>query len=131
LQCIDDDHRPMSSSDAREAFRQRLRSALDQAGWKAIGATALAREFNQRSHGPPVTVHAARKWLLGDAIPAQDKLQDLAQWLGVSAQWLRFGEATLDAAVAAEVAREPDAPYPHAERTRRLALDLARLSGEE
>jgi hypothetical protein len=39
----------------------------------------------------PVTVHAARKWLVGEAIPTQDKLRALAQWLGVTAEWLRFG----------------------------------------
>jgi transcriptional regulator with XRE-family HTH domain len=41
--------------------------------------------------GVQVTVHAARKWLLGEAIPTQDKLQALAAWLGVEPNWLRFG----------------------------------------
>jgi len=40
-----------------------------------------------------VTVHAARKWLLGEAIPTQARLQVLANWLGLSAAWLRFGDA--------------------------------------
>ena len=40
--------------------------------------------------GPPITVHAARKWLVGDAIPTQDKMRALAQWLAVPADWLRF-----------------------------------------
>lgn len=54
--------------------------------------TRLAREFNRRYPGAPVTLHAARKWLNGEAVPVQDKLRTLASWLGVGADWLRFGE---------------------------------------
>lgn len=32
-----------------------------------------------------------RKWLPADAIPTQAKLMNLADWLAVSAEWLRFG----------------------------------------
>src|SRR5690606_31793895 len=52
------------------------------------------REFNARFNGRQVTVHAVRKWLIGDAIPTQEKLRILANWLGVSAEWLRFGEGS-------------------------------------
>ncbi|THF64103.1 hypothetical protein E6C76_15900 [Pseudothauera nasutitermitis] len=52
----------------------------------------MAREFNRRYPGAPVTLHATRKWLEGEAIPAQDKLRVLADWLGVTAEWLRFGQ---------------------------------------
>lgn len=38
-----------------------------------------------------MTVHAARKWLVGEAIPTQDKLRTLSEWLGVPIEWLRFG----------------------------------------
>jgi len=34
-----------------------------------------------------------RRWLRGEAIPSQDKLQVLADWLKVEPQVLRFGEA--------------------------------------
>jgi transcriptional regulator with XRE-family HTH domain len=44
-----------------------------------------------RFEGRPITVHAARKWLVGEAIPTQEKLRMIAQWLGVPADWLRFG----------------------------------------
>ena len=36
-------------------------------------------------------MHACRKWLLGEAIPTQEKLVVLADMLGVTAEWLRFG----------------------------------------
>lgn len=39
-----------------------------------------------------VTGHAARKWLFGEAIPAQERLHVLAEMLGTSHHWLRFGE---------------------------------------
>jgi hypothetical protein len=51
----------------------------------------LARDFNIRYSGRPITVHAARKWLVGEAIPTQDKLRTLADWLHVPIDWLRFG----------------------------------------
>lgn len=55
--------------------------------------TQIAREFNLRYHGDPVSTQAVRKWLSGTALPAQDKIRALGLWLEVSAPWLRFGEA--------------------------------------
>ncbi len=75
----------------REAFSQRLREALDRAGWRALGAASLAREYNARSGQAPITTHAARKWLHGEAIPTQERIRILAAWLEVSPEWLRFG----------------------------------------
>lgn len=37
-------------------------------------------------------MYAARRWLLGEAIPAQEKLRVLAEWLNVSTEWLRYGD---------------------------------------
>jgi hypothetical protein len=68
-----------------------LQQALRNADYSPDSPTQLAREFNVRFSGPPITVHAARKWLVGEAIPTQEKLRLLAQWLGVQTEWLRFG----------------------------------------
>ena len=76
----------------RDAFCSRLHQALQRQAPTALKAAALTREFNRRYAGTPVTLHAARRWLLGEAIPAQDKLRVLADWLGVTAEWLRFGQ---------------------------------------
>ncbi len=73
------------------AFSERLKCAMTKAGY-ALKSVVLEREFNQRYWGSPVTVQAVRKWLLGDVIPTQDKLQVLAEWLQVDPHWLRFGE---------------------------------------
>lgn len=75
----------------REHFSNRLQKALTDAGYSAYGPTELAHQFNSRFAGSPISVHAARKWLLGDAIPTQDKIRVLAEWLVVPPDWLRFG----------------------------------------
>lgn len=76
-------------------FSKRLALALEVVGAQ-LSPTVLQREYNSRSKQPPVTVHAARKWLMGEAIPTQDRVQVLAEWLNVSASWLRFGEEIED-----------------------------------
>ena len=91
----------MNSSNERESFSQRLQQALKNAHYSPDSPTRLAREFNIRFDGRPITVHAARKWLVGEAIPTQEKLRMIAQWLGVPAEWLRFGGAE-DAGAAGE-----------------------------
>ena len=84
----------MNGSIEREGFSDRLQQALRHAHYPPDSPTKLAREFNIRFSGRPVTVHAARKWLVGEAIPTQEKLRTLAQWLGVPTDWLRFGAGT-------------------------------------
>lgn len=81
----------MNPSIERESFSQRLQQALRSADYSPDSPTQLAREFNLRFDGRPITVHAARKWIVGEAIPTQEKLRTLAHWLGVPAEWLRFG----------------------------------------
>lgn len=83
----------MNPSTEREGFSERLQQALRNADYSPDSPTQLAREFNIRFGGRPITVHAARKWLVGEAIPTQEKLRTLAQWLCVPAEWLRFGGA--------------------------------------
>lgn len=91
----------MNATNERESFSERLQQALKNAHYSPDSPTRLAREFNIRFEGRPITVHAARKWLVGEAIPTQEKLRMIAQWLGVPADWLRFGGA--------EQATNPDA----------------------
>jgi hypothetical protein len=78
-------------SNEREGFSRRLRQALKNAHHSPDSPTELARDFNVRFPGRPITVHAARKWLVGEAIPTQDKMRTLAEWLFVPVDWLRFG----------------------------------------
>src|SRR3954463_2640788 len=87
----------MNPSNEREHFSERLQQALRNAHYSSDSPTHLAREFNIRFDGRPITVHAARKWLVGEAIPTQEKLRMIAQWLGVPAEWLRFGGSEISA----------------------------------
>jgi hypothetical protein len=82
----------MTLADEKQGFSRRLKEAMRRAQIGSRGATYLAREFNLRYHGDPVTAQAVRKWLVGTALPSQDKIRALARWLEVSVQWLRFGD---------------------------------------
>jgi len=111
----------MNPTIEREGFSERLQKALRNAEYSSDSPTQLAREFNVRFEGRPITVHAARKWLVGEAIPTQEKLRTLAQWLGVSTEWLRFGGED-------QVATETGASASRFESTDvKLLTDLQRL----
>ncbi|MDP2752526.1 MAG: hypothetical protein Q8O31_07995 [Rhodocyclaceae bacterium] len=76
----------------REDFSLRLMQALAGAGINDRSPTLVAKEFNHRFSGQPVSVHAVRKWMFGDAVPSQDKVKALAAWLSIRPEWLRYGE---------------------------------------
>lgn len=78
--------------DEKKAFSQRLIVALKKAGVTATSPTRLAMEFNLLHRGRPVSTPGVYRWLAGTAIPSQDKIRTLAEWLNVSPEWLRFGE---------------------------------------
>lgn len=80
----------MATTTETEAFAKRLRDALEGNGVRA-SPTVVSNEFNLRHWGRSITPHTARNWLLGKAIPTQDKLRVLADWLLVSPDELRFG----------------------------------------
>ena len=79
------------SSAERVGFSNRLQQCLRNSHHSPDSPTELAREFNIRFSDQAITVHAARKWLVGEAIPTQDKMRTLADWLQVPIEWLRFG----------------------------------------
>jgi len=91
----------------RQHFSKRLREALRRAS-AADGTAAIAREFNLRYQGQPVTAQAVGKWLAGRALPSQDKIRALSLWLDVSPHWLRFGDGE---SKAAPVVRQVTATY--------------------
>jgi transcriptional regulator with XRE-family HTH domain len=110
------------------------------------GAAAVAREFNLRYDGTPITAQAARKWLTGTALPSQDKMRALSLWLEVSPHWLRFGEES-GAARGSTVLRQSTAAYrvdsswlakkydalnePHKRMMVEMVLALLRLEGKK
>lgn len=80
-----------TSEQQRAAFSERLTKELKRIGQPIGSPTQIARAFNKRFAGEPVRAQAVRKWLLAEGMPVQPKLLALAEWLGVSAQWLRYG----------------------------------------
>lgn len=115
----------MKAAFERKDFSERLQQALRNADYSADSPTQLAREFNVRFSGNPVTVHAARKWLVGEAIPTQEKLRALASWLGVPAEWLRFGGDELNVVADSAVNSNPSERF--ASEDIKLISDLQRL----
>lgn len=81
----------MSNQEEKKLFAERLKQVLMDNG-HPISPTYLSKEFNNRYDGTSISVQSANNWLLGKAIPSQDKLSILAIWLNVSNQWLRFGD---------------------------------------
>ena len=72
-------------------FSNRLRQAMLEAGYSA-SPSVLEHEFNLRWYGRSISNQAAWGWLNSKAIPTQDKIQVLAEWLKIAPEVLRFGE---------------------------------------
>lgn len=101
-------------------FAERLKAALEAAGYEAR-PSVLEREFNLRYWGKPITFQAVRRWLRGDSIPSQDKLQVLARWLAIDPHQLRYGEGS------AYTISEPSARWdPESSGEERQLLSLYR-----
>lgn len=79
-------------SNERQEFSRRLAEAMQAAGYEPRPAV-LFRLFNAHYRGRSVTFQSASRWLGGRSMPEQDKLQVLAQVLGVEPHALRFGGA--------------------------------------
>ena len=80
----------MPTSKEKSAFAKRLQDQIARKNIK--GGTQLARQFNLLHRGEaPVSPQTAHKWLTGRTIPTSDKLQTLADWLGVGVHWLHYG----------------------------------------
>ena len=78
-------------SDDKKLFADRLREAMQAAGYEPKPAV-LEREFNTRFWGKPMTLHGVRRWLRGETLPTHEKLLVLASWLGVTPQYLHYGD---------------------------------------
>jgi len=82
--------------DEKAAFAARLRQAMIDAGFEPR-TTVLEKGFNSHYWGRSVTFQAVHRWLNGQSIPSQDKLQALARWLNIEPHVLRFGEGPIKA----------------------------------
>lgn len=80
--------------DEKTEFAKRLQAAMAAAGYEPRPAV-LEKNFNSRYWGRSVTFQAVSRWLRGEAIPSQEKLQVLADWLKVEPHVLRYGEQAI------------------------------------
>lgn len=78
----------------RKSFAGRLSEAMSFAGLDQ-SPTSLARHFNRHVSGQSITMHGARRWLLGESMPTQGHLRALARSLGVSPEWLLMGQGDM------------------------------------
>ncbi len=83
-------HRYFLFMDEKVEFCNRLKEAVISAGYP-YRPIVIEREFNTRYWGRPISVQAVRRWMNGEAIPSQDKLQVIAEWLQIEPHVLRFG----------------------------------------
>ena len=81
--------------DENTAFTQRLFLDINSIGYEVTNISGITREINKLFGEKSITSHAVRKWLSGQAIPIHSRLIRLADWLGVSPAWLRFGEGQM------------------------------------
>lgn len=88
---------------ASQKFAERLRAAMKAAGYE-VKPSVLEREFNLHYMGKPMTLHGVRRWLLGESLPRQDKLEALALWLRIPPHELRYG-TEIEKQVKQEIAR--------------------------
>ncbi len=81
----------MHTTEEKLGFSHRLKASIQAAAPKASTANAIAIQFNLRHKKEPVSIQAVHKWLTAQAIPSSDKVETLAEWLGVTNGWLRYG----------------------------------------
>jgi len=117
-------HSPVEKDRTKNEFAARLIQCLRQTE-RSTSPTHLAAEFNTYFSGTKVHMHSCRKWLLGEAIPTQEKLVVLAQMLGVTPEWLRYG---VKGKQAMEVS---SAPYTVSRRDVSILTGYQRLSGRD
>jgi transcriptional regulator with XRE-family HTH domain len=118
----------MPTSKEKLAFAKRLQDQIARKNVK--GGTQLAKEFNLLHRGEaPVSPQTAHKWLTGRTIPTPDKLQTLADWLGVGMHWLHYGPPP-----PVGIKTKPLAPgekYPLAPETIELASKIEALDPKD
>ena len=93
-------------SDERQAFARRLAADMRAKGYEAKPGVLLVL-FNSHYKGRSIGFSSASKWLRGMTLPEQDKLQVLAEVLGIEPQTLRFGSPVKNKRIA-----EPQTAWP-------------------
>ncbi len=81
----------MKNTEAK-LFSDRLKIAIERAGWQREDALELHAHFNCAAAKPgAIRIATAGNWLAGSSLPTRARLTVLAKCLNVSADWLGFG----------------------------------------
>lgn len=80
----------VAKENIRREFSKRLHLACDEAGVRERGR-AVDIQSHLKTKSMTATTTAIGKWLNAEAVPEADKLRQLANWLGVRAEWLEYG----------------------------------------
>ncbi|CAB3752420.1 helix-turn-helix domain-containing protein [Paraburkholderia humisilvae] len=122
----------MPTTDEKQAFADRLKLALRRVPEKPEGPTDLARFFNLRYQGEPVSTQTVDKWLKGRTIPKHDKLETLAKALGVDLHWLHYGPSPKVTTAKKKPKAAPPPPsddkYPASAESLEMANKIASLA---
>ncbi len=110
------------STDERQQFSRRLAEAMQAAGYEPR-PSVLEKLFNSRYRGRSVTFTSVSRWLGGQSIPAQDKLQVLATLLGVEPHLLRFGPSPKTGKSGAPGINESRSPWTALDPADRATID--------
>lgn len=114
--------------DDKKAFADRLKRALKRLPKAIDTPTELAHHFNLKHQNEPITPQAAQRWMQGTAYPKADKLETLAEWLNVSAHWLKNGPPPPAKETLAGKRSQPAQPGQLSEKEARLLVKLRSLS---
>jgi hypothetical protein len=79
----------------KNEFTKRLLTSLTNIGYQVNNISGITVEINKLFGEKSITSHAVRKWLTGQSLPIHSRMIRLADWLGVSPAWLRFGEGQM------------------------------------
>ncbi|WP_261536065.1 LexA family transcriptional regulator [Chromohalobacter moromii] len=79
-----------TSEQAKQAFAERLREALRNAGIRDWGSGQKLAKMCE------VSPRAAIKWLNGDSIPGHEKIMTLSERLQVREEWLAYGRGPME-----------------------------------
>src|ERR1700744_498441 len=120
----------MPTTNEKRAFANRLKLALRRVPEKPDGPTELARFFNLRYEGEPVSTQTVDKWLKGRTIPKHDKLETLAKALGVDLHWLHYGPSPKVSTTKKKVKAlpPPEEKYPASPESLELANKIESLT---
>lgn len=115
-------------ADDKKAFADRLKASLKRLPKSIETPTDLAHNFNLKSQSGPITAQGAQRWLQGTAYPKADKLETLAEWLNVSAHWLKNGPPPPAKKTLAGKRSQPAQPGQLSEKEARILTKLRSLS---